>query len=129
MGQSWGVAFGRNGVWTIPNNVCMHFDGQDKLVRKVGSQGNNSGQFSYPRCVTFHNDNRFYVADNHRIQKFNVNGNYLLHFGGHGSGDGQLNTPYGITTHNGRVYVADFGNHCIYISIPVKWSVLHLFWF
>ena len=50
---------------------------------------------------------------NHRVQKFDVNSNYLLQFGGYGSGNGQLSSPFGITTHNGRVYVADSGNHCI----------------
>ena len=56
--------------------------------------------------IAFVNENHLYVADagNHRVQKFDVNGNYLLQFGGCGSGDGQLG---GITTHNGRVYVAE----------------------
>ena len=118
MGKPWGVTFGRNGVWAVVDciNHCVYvFDGQDKLVRKVGSSGSNNSQFSDPCGVSFDNDNHLYVADgnNNRVQKFDVNGNYLLQFGGHGSGDGQLNTPVGITTHNGRVYVADTSNHRI----------------
>ncbi|XP_065908696.1 E3 ubiquitin-protein ligase TRIM71-like [Dysidea avara] len=118
MSRPWGVAFGRNGVWAVADNSnhCVYvFDGQDKLVRKVGSNGSNNSQFNYPHGVAFDNDNHLYVADrnNHRVQKFDVNGNYLLQFGGRGSGDGQLNTPCGITTHNGRVYVADTHNHCV----------------
>ncbi|XP_065901925.1 tripartite motif-containing protein 2-like [Dysidea avara] len=118
MGQPWGVAFGRNGVWAVADNtnhcVCV-FDDQDKLVRKIGSYGSNSTEFSYPRGVAFDNNDHLYVADteDHRIQKFDVNGNYLLQFGGSGSGNGQLQHPYGITTHNGRVYVAEYSNRRI----------------
>ena len=50
---------------------------------------------------------------NHRVQKFDINGNYLLQFGGRGKGDGQLNAPYGITAHDDKVYVADYSNHRI----------------
>ncbi|XP_065908832.1 tripartite motif-containing protein 2-like [Dysidea avara] len=118
MGRPWGVAFGRNGVWAVADdsNHCVYvFDGQDKLVRNVGSNGSDVGQFSEPRGITFDNDNYLYVVDklNHRVQKFDDNGNYLLQFGGRGSGDGQLQRPYGITTHNGRVYVAEYSNHRI----------------
>ncbi|XP_065907137.1 tripartite motif-containing protein 2-like [Dysidea avara] len=118
MGETWGVAFGRNGVWAVADRShhCVYvFDGQEKLVRKVVSSGSNTGQFSHPHGVAFDNDNHLYVADssNHSVQKFYDNGNYLLQFGGHGSGDSQLANPYGITTHNGRVYVADNGNHRI----------------
>jgi len=60
-----------------------------------------------PRGVALDNENYIYVVDsgNHRVQKFDINGNYLLLFGGHGKGDGQLNTPYGITTRNNKVYM------------------------
>ena len=118
MGQPFGIAFGRNGVWAVTDwsNHCVYvFNGQDKLVRKFGRFGINSSQVSSPRGISFDNDNHLYVVDtgNHRVQKFDVSGNYLLQFGGRGSGNGQLKSPYGITTHNGRVYVADNGNHRI----------------
>jgi len=54
------------------------------------------------------------VADysNNRVQKFDVNGNYLLQFGSSGSGNGQLNYPIGITTHN-KVFVTEETNQRI----------------
>jgi len=91
------------------------FDDQDQLVRKIGRGGKNEGQFNCPRGVAFDKGNHLHVvdSDNHRVQKFDIDGNYLLQFGGHGSDDGQLSNPLGITTHDDRVYVADKGNHRI----------------
>ena len=44
---------------------------------------------------------------NHRIQVFDVNGNYHHQFGSRESGNGQLNYPTGITTHNNQVFVTE----------------------
>jgi len=119
-GRPHGVAVGRYDVWTVADysNDCVYvIDSKDQLVRKVGSHGKNVGEFVNPRGVVLDNENHIYVVDsgNHRVQKFDINGNYLLQFGGRGKGDGQLNTPYGITTHNNKVYVADYSNHRIVV--------------
>ena len=112
----WGVAFGRNGLWAVADRSdhcsCVYiFDDRDELVRKFGSHGSNNGQFRVPVGVAFDSHNHLYVVDygNHRVQKFDTNGNYLLQFG-KGASDGQLNNPYGVTVHNDKVYVADYGN-------------------
>ena len=118
MGQPWGVAFGKNGVWAVADHskYCVYiFDSQDRLVRKFGGRGNNNGQFNQPLSVAFDNNNRLYVVDfgNHRVQKFDVDGFYCLQFGSCGSSEGYLKNPRGVTTQNGRVYVADTGNRRI----------------
>ena len=118
MGKPWAIALGKYGIWALTENVghCARiFDCQNQLVKKFGSEGTKQSQFKSPCGIAFDNDNRLYVADtgNNRVQKFDINGKYLLQFGGQGSGEGELNTPYGITTHNDRVYVADSGNHRI----------------
>ena len=115
MGNPWGVAFGRNGLWAVADNSihCVYiFDDKDQLVRKFGSNGSNNGQFSGPHGVTFDSHNHLYVVDNynHRVQKFDTNGNYLLQFGSKGASDGQLNSPFGVTVHNDKVYIADYNN-------------------
>ena len=112
MGQPWGVAFGRNGLWAVAdqsNNCVYIFDDKDQLVRKFGSNGRNNGQFSNPRGVAFDSHNHLYVVDygNQRVQKFDTNGNYLLQFGIKGASDGQLYNPYGVTVHYDKVYIAD----------------------
>ena len=63
-----------------------------------------------------------YVADtyNHRIQKFDSSGNFLLKWGSPriingihlgSAGDGQFNNPYGVAVDDsGNVYVSDSSN-------------------
>ena len=115
MGEPWGIAFGRNGLWAVADwsNHCVYiFDDKDQLVRKFGSNGSNNGQFNYPIGVAFDSHNHLYVVEygNHRVQKFDANGNYLLQFGSKGASDRQLNYPYGVTVHTDKVYIADYGN-------------------
>ena len=115
MGQPWGVAFGRNGLWAVADNSnhCVYiFDDRDQLVRKFGSNGSNNGQFSYPRGVAFDSHNHLYVVEygNDRVQKFDTNGNYLHKFGGRGASDGQLYAPIGIAVYKDKVYIADYNN-------------------
>ena len=71
MGQPWGVAFGRNGLWAVADNSkhCVYiFDDKDQLVRKFGSNGNNNGQFKNLCGVAFDSHNHLYVVDygNHK---------------------------------------------------------------
>ena len=116
MGRPWGIAFGKNGMWAVADwsQHCVYiFDGQDQLIRKVGSRSNNSGKFKHPKGVAFDHNNCLYVAESSQdswIQKFDTSGNHLLQFGGKGTSKGKLNDPLGITTHNNKVFVADDQN-------------------
>jgi DNA-binding beta-propeller fold protein YncE len=50
--------------------------------------------------------------DNHRIQKFDSNGTFLLKWGSVGGGDGQFRKPSGVVVDPiGNVFVADRDNH------------------
>jgi len=114
-----GVTFGNDGLWAMMhsgayNCVCI-FDDKDQLVRSFGSYGNENGQFKFPSGLVglaFDTCNHLYVTEscNHRVQKFDINGRYLLQFGKHGSGNGELANPIGITVHNKKVLVADQEN-------------------
>ena len=49
--------------------------------------------------------------DNHRVQKFSRDGEFLAEFGSLGSGDGQFNHPIDVAVDAaGNVYVADGNN-------------------
>ena len=72
--------------------------------------------FSYPGGVAVAPNSSIYVADtdNHRIQKFDNDGNFIMKWGSEGSGDGQFKYPYGIAIGpDGSVYVADYENNRI----------------
>ena len=117
MGQPWGIAFGKNGMWAVADwsNHCVYiFDGEDQLG-KIGSRGSVNGQFNVPAGVAFDSNDHLYVVDcgNHRVQKFTIDGKYLLLFGGAGSENGKLKYPRGLAVHNHKVYVADYSNNRI----------------
>ena len=118
MGEPWGIAFAKNGMWAVVDwsNHCVYiFDGEDQLVRKFGSRGSGNGQFNCPAGVAFDSDDYLYVVDinNHRVQKFTTGGKYLLKYGGEGSEIGKLKHPRGLAVHTHKVYVTDCENHRI----------------
>ena len=118
MGEPWGIAFHKNGMWAVANfsKHCVYiFDEQDQLIRTVGNHGSGNGQLKNPAGVTFDSNNYLYVADynNHRVQIFDVTGKYHHQLGSYGSGNGQLNHPIGITTHNNKVFVTEESNQRI----------------
>ena len=112
IGESWGIAFDRDGMWAVTDgtNHCVWiFDREDQLVGKFGHKGTGNGQFNDPLGIAFDVRNHLYVTDNqnHRVQKFTANGEFMLSFGTHGSGDGQLKRPLGIVIHNNKVFVTE----------------------
>ena len=55
-------------------------------------KGSGDGEFSFPYDVAFDRTWNLYVADfeNHRVQVFTAEGNYLRQFGRKSSGEGEL---------------------------------------
>ncbi|HET6993418.1 MAG TPA: 6-bladed beta-propeller, partial [Chitinophagaceae bacterium] len=85
-------------------------------VTKWGEFGDKPGQFKFPTMLAVNKDSEVYVVDqhNHRIQKFDSNGNFILMWGRLGTGAGEFNYPYGIAIDSkGDVYVSDMNNNRI----------------
>jgi len=113
MDEPWGVAVGKDGLWAISDwsNHCVYIlNDKDQLIKKFGIQGMDNGQFDRPKGMAFDHDNCLYIADSHKVQKFTMDGKYLLQFGNERCDNGQLKNPIGLTVHKGEVYVADSGN-------------------
>ena len=74
------------------------------------------GSFRSPQKVAVDSVGNSYVVDleMNRVQKFDINGEYISEFGEEGSGNGQFDQPRGVAINDsGDVFVADYGNHRI----------------
>ena len=73
---------------------CIYiFDKEGNCVRKIGSNGNNVGQFYRQLGVTYLNDNEIVIADvnNNRIQQVDVQtGTLVKSFGQSGTAKGEF---------------------------------------
>ena len=99
------------GLMPIANNFSIPFEQYLKKIGAVDSSGD--GELNGPNGLIFDEDDKLFISDsnNHRIQMFTKDGQFISKWGKHGSDDGELNLPWGLTLdrdHN--VYVADWGN-------------------
>lgn len=86
------------------------------MARQWGIFGDKPGQFKFPTMIAADNNSNIYVVDqhNHRIQKFDSEGNFILMWGKEGTGQGEFNFPYGIAIDSkGNVLVSDMNNNRI----------------
>ncbi len=90
---------------------------QPEPIAQWGTAGSGDGEFSGPtRVAADPYGGPVWVCDtgNHRVQKFDSDGNFQMVLGSQGSGPGQFESPSGVGTDGfGNVYVADTGNHRI----------------
>ena len=84
-----------------------------QLLVKWGTKGQEPGQFWNPWGITVDRDGFVYVTDtgNHRVQKFDRDGNFETQWGGFGGARGQFNFPYGLAVdRRGAIFVLDSSN-------------------
>ncbi|WP_445436227.1 tetratricopeptide repeat protein [Candidatus Borreliella tachyglossi] len=75
----------------------------------IGKKGTGAGELLAPQYMTVDDRDYIYISEwgNKRISKFDVEGNFILHFGVKTVGYMGLLGPTGITYLNGNIYVAD----------------------
>jgi DNA-binding beta-propeller fold protein YncE len=100
-----------------------HFGPDGALAAQWGRAGTNRGELVLPRAVAFNARGDAYVSEYtvvDRVQWFRAGTREALGtFGRTGDGDGELNRPEGLdVAPDGRVYVADSGNHRIQVFSP-----------
>jgi sugar lactone lactonase YvrE len=84
-----------------------------KFIAAWGQKGQGPGEFSEPQAISVDPSGYLYIADtqNHRIQRFDSNGNFISEKGGFGWEPEQFNEPVALSTRNGLdVFVADYNN-------------------
>lgn len=114
----WRFLDGRIAVADTHYHRVVFFDDTGKVLSMHGERGRSPGQFEYPIAITQDPAGNYYVAEyggNDRVQKFDVNGNWLLEFGEFGIGEGQFQRPSGIFWQDGLLYVADAINSRIQV--------------
>jgi len=83
-----------------------------------GSTGSGDGQFANPTDIAVAGDGTVYVCDagNHRIQKFEPLGQFLMKWGKFGSEAGDFSSPTSVTIiSDGSVLVLDAGNNRVQV--------------
>jgi DNA-binding beta-propeller fold protein YncE len=124
-----GIAFAPDGSFYIAdsrNHRIQHFDADGNFINMWGEYGDSTftdlpgGIFFEPWGVAVGPDGSVFVSDtwNHRIQKFDADGNFITKWGYYGQGEAPdaFWGPRGIAVDtDGRVYVSDTGNKRIVV--------------
>jgi len=118
----FGIAINMEGniVVTDAKGHCVYVcDKVGNCLRKIGGKGENSGQFQFPKGVSFLNDNEILIADsrNHRIQHLNIKtGCVVKTFGKRGAGKGEFQNPVDVCLDDeGRIVVSEYNNNRIQV--------------
>jgi len=109
---------GRIAVADTHYHRIIFFDREGKVLSMHGEYGSESGQFIYLSSLTQDKAGNYYVCEyggNDRVQKFDVDGNWIAKFGSFGTDDGQFQRPMGIVWKDGLIYVADAINNRIQV--------------
>ena len=108
-----GIATDDSGnIYVSSLHKLQKFTSTGELIKCVGRKGGKEGEFDDPHGLTLR-DNLVYVCDinNHRIQVFDLDLNFVRSIGSHGSGRGEFILPFDVKFDAaGNMYVAECGN-------------------
>ena len=99
-------------IYVSSEHKLHKFTSSGELIKYVGQEGSNVGEFNDPRGVTLYNK-QIYVCDsyNDRIQVFDLDFNFIRSIGSPGKGRGEFDTPYDVKFDtDGCMYVVEHGN-------------------
>ncbi|MCX7999440.1 MAG: NHL repeat-containing protein [Leptospiraceae bacterium] len=102
-------------VSDLVSNFIYRITTKGRMIDRFGGHGIEAGLFHGPAGLAISNDEHLYVVDtgNARVQKFTLDGKFVLSFGQEGKG--KLIFPYGIAIENEEIYVVDRGNRRIVV--------------
>ena len=113
-----GIAIdGIDNIYVSSEHKLQKFTSSGELIKCVGQEGRKEGEFNDPRGVTLYN-NQVYVCDdnNHRIQVFDLDLNFVRSIGSRGTGRDELDAPYDVKFDTaGNMYVAEICNERVQV--------------
>ena len=101
-----------NFMWQRGGECCSYPDNMYYMCEEC----TGGGEFKRVDGIAVDSSGNVYAVDkyNHRIQKFDTNGNFLFNWGSYGAGNGQFSYPTDVAVDsNGFVYVTDTNNNRI----------------
>ncbi|CAI8032142.1 E3 ubiquitin-protein ligase TRIM71, partial [Geodia barretti] len=107
-------------IYVSSCHKLQKFTSSGELTKCIGRRGSKEGEFDDPRGVTLY-DNEVYVCDrnNHRIQVFNLDLNFVRSIGSPGKGKCELYTPFDVKFDTaGNMYVAELLNGRVQVMDP-----------
>ena len=113
-----GIAIdGMDNIYVSSDHKLQKFTSSGELIKCVGQEGSKEGEFDVPRGATLHN-NQVYVCDrnNHRIQVFDLDLNFIQSIGSHSKGRDEFYAPLDVKFDtDGYMYVAEHGNRRVQV--------------
>ena len=104
-------------IYVSSQDKLQKFTSSGELIKCIGQWGRKEKEFDHPRGVTLY-DNQVYVCDcdNHRIQVFDLNLNFVRSIGSCDKGRGEFNKPHDVKFDTaGNMYVADYNNRRVQV--------------
>ena len=116
----YGAAFNSYGEMYVTeyyNRQVAVLDSSGRKISTIGSKGDGPGQFQQPRYIAIDSNDNIYVTNEHKLQKFNRNGEFVksVGSGSKGSKPGEFYLTHGVKIHHNQVYVCDCYNHRIQV--------------
>lgn len=115
------MAFFANGNYvatrTQSQSYVQLFNSSKQLIKEWGTYGTGDSNFGNIEELTIDDEQNIWIVDgvNHRIKKYDQNGNLLLKFGKQGTANGDFDAPFGICYFKNKIYVSDTRNSRIQV--------------
>lgn len=103
--------------------LITKWGGSSEAGHASSALAQEAGQLRNPWGIAVDVNGDVYVSDtgNHRIEKFDREGNFITQWGGFGNGTGQFNFPYGLAVDaRGSVFVVDSANTRVQQFMPAE---------
>ena len=104
-------------IYVSSDHKLQKFTSSGELIKCVSQRGSEEGEFNDPCGVTLY-DTQVYVCDrnNHHIQVFDLDLNFIRSIGSCGTGRGEFDAPHDVKFDSGgNMYVAEYGNRRVQV--------------